>query len=289
MRRGVLTTLLILAGVALGTATAAETAVEPASSTRRLRIVSLNPSLTEILLSLDAADSLVGVDDYSARQQPSVAELPRVGGLFSPNLEAIVALEPDAVVVVPAAQQRDLGERLKELGIRVVSLPNHRLEEVLTSITELGALVNRIEAAAARVAVIRRAVNESRSATSDAPHPRTVMVIQRDPLYVVGAGSYLHELLDVAGARNLAAGFSEAYPKVGLEWLLAAAPDVILDASPDPVQAEAYWSRWPSLPAVGANRIVVLPASAWRPGPFLEESLQLLADALRPTQTPVAP
>ncbi len=279
MRRGVLTVFLILAVVA------SAAAKEP----ERLRIISLNPSLTEILLSLDAGDSLVGVDDYSARQQPSVAELPRVGGLFNPNLEAIVALVPDAVVVVPAAQQRDLGERLEELGIRVVSLPNHRLEEVLTSITELGALVDRNEAAAARVAVIRRAVNESRSATSDALHPRTVMVIQRDPLYVVGGGSYLHELLDVAGARNVAAGFSEAYPRVGIEWLLAAAPDVILDASSEPAQAEAYWSRWPSLPAVGANRIVVLPASAWRPGPFLEESLQLLADALRPTEATVAP
>lgn len=279
MRRGVLAVFLILAVLA---SAAAE---EP----ERPRIVSLNPSLTEILLSLDAADTLVGVDDYSARQQPSVAELPRVGGLFSPNLEAIVALEPDAVVVVPAAQQRDLGERLEQLGIRVVSLPNHRLEEVLTSITELGALVDRDQAAAARVAVIRRAVAESRSATAEAPHPRTVIVIQRDPLYVVGGGSYLHELLDVAGARNIAAGFSEAYPRVGLEWLLAAAPDVILDASADAAQAEAYWSRWPSLPAVRANRIVVLPASAWRPGPFLEQSLQLLADALRPTELRLAP
>ena len=260
-----------------------------AEEPERPRIVSLNPSLTEILLSLDAGDTLVGVDDYSARQQPSVAELPRVGGLFSPNLEAIVALEPDAVVVVPAAQQRDLGERLEQLGIRVVSLPNHRLEEVLTSITELGALVDRNQAAAARVAAIRRALTELRSATAEAPHPRTVMVIQRDPLYVVGGGSYLHELLDVAGARNIAAGFSEAYPRVGLEWLLAAAPDVILDASSDATQAEAYWSRWPSLPAVRANRIVVLPASAWRPGPFLEQSLQLLADALRPTELRVAP
>ncbi|TDJ17646.1 MAG: ABC transporter substrate-binding protein, partial [Deltaproteobacteria bacterium] len=72
MRRGMLAVFLILAVVA---SAAAE---EP----ERLRIVSLNPSLTEILLSLDAADTLVGVDDYSARQQPSVAELPRVGGLF---------------------------------------------------------------------------------------------------------------------------------------------------------------------------------------------------------------
>jgi len=279
MRPGVLAKVLILSVVA---SAAAE---EPG----RPRIVSLNPSLTEILLSLDARDTLVGVDDYSARQQPSVAELPRVGGLFSSNLEAIVALEPDAVVVVPAAQQRDLGERLEQLGIRVVSLPNHRLEEVLTSITELGALVDRNQAAAARVAAIRRALTEFRSATAEGPHPRTVMVIQRDPLYVVGGGSYLHELLDVAGARNIAAGFGEAYPRVGLEWLLAAAPDVILDASPDATQAEAYWSRWPSLPAVRANRIVVLPASAWRPGPFLEQSLQLLADALRPTELRVAP
>ena len=73
---------------------------EPAETARAsdgTRVVSLNPSLTAILLALDAADTLVGVDEFSASQQPTVAHLPRVGGLFNPSLEAVAALEPDAV------------------------------------------------------------------------------------------------------------------------------------------------------------------------------------------------
>src|SRR5262245_42468166 len=93
----VLTALLVAAAAA-----AAPPAPAPAK-----RVVSLNPSLTATLIALDASALLVGVDDYSARQQPSVRELPAVGGLFNPSLEAIVALAPDLVVLVPGAQQRD--------------------------------------------------------------------------------------------------------------------------------------------------------------------------------------
>ena len=80
------------------------------------RVVSLNPSLTATLVALGAGAQLVGVDDYSARQQSAVRELPAVGGLFTPSLEAILGLAPDLVALVPSAQQRDLRARLEALG-----------------------------------------------------------------------------------------------------------------------------------------------------------------------------
>ncbi len=103
-----LVSLLLRSAVASGAepATAAETGA-PASSAPAKRVVSLNPSLTSILVALGAADALVGVDDFSARQEPGVAGLPRVGGLYDPNLEAVVTLRPDLVVLVHSVQQRD--------------------------------------------------------------------------------------------------------------------------------------------------------------------------------------
>ena len=243
-----------------------------------IRVVSLNPSLTAILLALDAGPSLVGVDDWSARDLPEVAGLPRVGGLFNPSLEAILALEPDLVVWVPSAQQRSLRERLEALGVSVLVLENIRLREVLASIEELGARLGRVDAARARVREIRRAFTESQRAAFRQRRPRAVLVLQRDPLYVVGRGSFLDEMLRAAGAENLAAEFDEPYPRVAVEWLIAARPELILDAAKAPEAATAHWARWPSIPAVADGSVVTVPAETITlPGPQLDHAVRWLS------------
>jgi len=245
------------------------------------RIVSLSPSLTAMLVSLGARSTLVGVDEYSARQQPEVAGLPTVGGLFTPSLEAVVALEPDVVVLVPSAQQRDLCNRLRRLGIEVLELANIDLEQLLASIERLGRLVQRPEAAAERVSAIRRAWQRAERAAAERRPVRAVLVLQREPLYLVGRGSYLHAMLSAAGADNPAAVFPDPYPRVALEWLIEAAPEVILDASQDPTDPASYWARWPSLPAVAAGRVVAVPASeVTLPGPRPDRALRILSEAL---------
>lgn len=254
------------------------TAADPAP-----RVVSLNPSLSAIVMDLGAGDTLVGVDEWSARQQPALADRPRVGGLFDPNLEAIVALAPDVVVLVPGAQQRDVGDRLRGLGVEVLELPNITLDELLGSIETLGRVVGRPAAAAARVADVRAAWRAAERASAQRPRPRTVLVLQRDPLFVVGRGSFLDAMLQAAGAENVAAeSFAEPYPRASLEWLVASRPEVILDTSGDAEPAARYWARWPSLPAVRDGRVVALPARrVTLPGPHLERGLALVAEALR--------
>jgi ABC-type Fe3+-hydroxamate transport system substrate-binding protein len=251
------------------------------------RVVSLNPSLTEIVIALGARPALVGVDDYSARALTEVKDLPRVGGLFDPSLESIVALTPDVVVLVPSAEQRDLRARLESFGTEVLALENHTLPQLLASIETLGARVGRAEPARERVAAIRAAIAEAERASAGRPHPRSVLVLQRDPLFLVGGGSYLDSLLRAAGADNLAASFPEAYPRVDLEWLIAAAPSLILDASEDPEPAQQHWQRWPSLPAVASGRVVPLVASeVTLPGPYLERALATLSRAVAGEESP---
>lgn len=268
--------------LALGTAVRADPTLP--------RVVSLNPSLTEILVALDALPALVGVDDYSARVRPEVRGLPRVGGLFNPSLEAIVALEPDLVVWVPSAQQRNLRERLEALGVNVLVLENITLDQALASIEVLGARVGRREAARRRVETIRTAWREIERAAAQRQHPSAVLVLQRDPLYLVGRGSFLDQMLGAAGAHNLAAeAFDEPYPRVSLEWLIAAAPEIILDASESVTPAVEYWERWPSLPAVRDRRVFSLPTDAvTRPGPYLDRALRTLAQAIHDDPQPRA-
>ncbi|HEX2485932.1 MAG TPA: helical backbone metal receptor [Myxococcota bacterium] len=246
------------------------------------RVVSLNPSLTAIAVALGARDALVGVDSFSLQALPEVAGLPAVGGLYNPSIEAVVALEPDLVAFVPAAEQRDFQRTLEQLGLPVLPLGPVTFEEVLAAIETFGARLGRAREARVRVDAIRaaRAAAEARAASR--PRPRTVLVLQRDPLFVVGRGSFVDEMLASAGAENAAHEFAEPYPRVAREWLLAAAPELLLDASGESEPAERYWARWASLPAVRAGRVVALaPGAVTLPGPWLDRALAALADAVQ--------
>jgi len=254
------------------------------------RVVSLNPSLTAILLDLGARDALVGVDDFSARQQPAVATLPRVGGLYDPSLEAVTALRPDLVVLVPTVEQRGFRERLETLGVRVLAFDPKSYDDVLGTIETLGARVGRRDAAEARVATLRRARDDAAREARGRPPVRAVLVLQREPLYVAGPGSFLDDMLRAAGGENVAAALPGLYPRVSLEWLIAAKPEVILDTAAGADAARAYWARWPSLPAVQQGRVVALDASVVTlPGPHLDEALRALVAALAPPRTGDSP
>jgi ABC-type Fe3+-hydroxamate transport system substrate-binding protein len=253
----------------------------PSAAEPARRVVSMNPSFTAILVAIGARSSLVGVDEFSAREQPLVADLPTVGGLYNPGLEAVVALAPDLVVLVPSAEQRDFRARLAALDIPCLELNPTRFDEVLGAIAQLGARVGRAEAAAARVREIRRVQRGVEEATGSFPPTRTLLVLQRDPPFVVGHGSFVGEMMKMAGAENVGEGFDEPYPRVTREWIIDAAPAVILDSSDSPGDALEYWSQWPSLPAVKHGRVTSLSRGvATLPGPHLDRALLAIAGAI---------
>ena len=245
------------------------------------RLVSLNPSLSAIVLRLGAGELLVGVDDYSARLLPELATLPRVGGLFDPGLESIVALRPDRVLFVAGVDQQTHATRLEKLGLEVEVYRNERLEEVLENIDRLGQLLDRRPAAEARI----RAILETRAAvaiaTRDREPPATVAIVDRSPLYLVGAETFVDEMLESVGARNLARELASGYPRGSIEWLIAARPKLLLDLTPGAESAVRFWSRWPSIPAVAERRVVdVDPTHISLPGPDLDLALRELAVAV---------
>jgi len=270
MRRFASALLLLLAGSAL--------ALEALPARR---VVSLNPSLTAMLIALGGREALVGVDDYSARS-PAAAGLPTVGGLYNPSLEAVVALRPDLVVFVSSAEQRGFKEHLEALAIPRLELDPVSFDDVLGAIETLGARIGREREAAARVAAIRRTRARVEAAASALPERRAVLVLQREPLFVAGGGTFVDDMLRSLRVRNLAAEEPGRWPRLSREWLLAAAPELILDASPDPEPAAPFWARWPSLPAVRSGGVVELPEGvATLPGPDLDAALLTLAAAAR--------
>ena len=245
------------------------------------RVVSLNPSLTAMALALGAREQLVGVDDYSARA-PGAAGLPTVGGLYDPSLEAVIALAPDLVVLVHSAEQRGFRERLEALGVPCLVLDPVSFEDVLGAIERLGARLGREREAAARVAAIRATRARVAAAAQGLPVLRGVLVLQRDPLFAAGAGTFVDDMLRALGVENLAAAQPGPWPRLAREWLLAAAPELILDSSPGVEPAARYWARWPSLPAVARGAVADVPEGVTTlPGPALDEALLVLAAAAR--------
>jgi len=270
LRSAALALLLALAAGAAGAAPAR-------------RIVSLNPSLTAILVAIGARDALVGVDSFSAQQEPAVAGLPTVGGLYNPSLEAVVALAPDLVVFVPTAEQRGFQRRLEELALPTEPFDPVSFDDVLRSIERLGARVGREPAARERVAAIRAARRAVEARVAGLPRRRTVLVLQREPLFVVGRGSFVDEMLGAAGAENVGRALDQPWPRATREWLLAAAPEVIVDGSDVSGDAQSYWAQWPSLPAVRDGRVIAVPQGAVAlPGPWLDRALERLAAAIHP-------
>lgn len=292
--------VVFLLAVGLASTNAPRAAADEAT---RPRLVSLNPSLSAIVSRLGADDVLVGIDDYSARILPGLANRPRVGGLFDPNLEAILALRPDHVLLVAGLEQEAHGKALRRLGLAVDVFENEQFDQVLANIERLGRLVGREAAASERIAAIRETRAAVERATRDRVKPRTLIVIDRSPLYLVGGETFLDELLRAVGARNLGAEVARGYPRGSLEWLVAAGPDLLLDLSPQAEEAGsksgaagesgagaaagvdtnalAFWARWPSLPAVKTGRVLALDATRISlPGPDLDRALRELAVAV---------
>ncbi len=273
--------LVCAVGLAVAGVVVADASAPPAPSSERapLRLVSLNPSLSAILDRLGAADQIVGIDDYTAQVVPSLADRPRVGGLFDPNLEAVVALRPDRVLIVAGVDQEAHADRIRRVGVEVEIYANERFDEVLENIERLGAMVDARDAAARRVAEIRatRAAVE-RVTGRLARRPKTVAVVDRSPLFLVGGDTFLDEMLEAAGAANLVRALGAGYPRGSLEWLIAAKPSLLLDMTPGGEAAPEFWAQWPSLPAVREGRAIgVEAARVSLPGPELDRALRELA------------
>jgi len=227
------------------------------------RIVSLSPDLTEILYGVGAFSHVVGVSNYDS-YPPEVAKLPHLGELHSPSLERLAALRPD-LVVVNNAQAPFLEDTLRQLGLRVLKTSNRSLAEVYSSVIAIGSATGHEGEAAKLVASMRQGLDRVARRTTGTPKPRVVLVVDRTPgtlrdLYTATDGSFLAELVGIAGGRIAVPKVESGYTKLRKEDLLAADPDIILDFvhgpksrfAGDPLEA---WREMPELKAVRTKRV----------------------------------
>jgi iron complex transport system substrate-binding protein len=268
----------------------ATTGTSPAS-TPPARIVSLVPSVTEILFAIGAGTRVVGVSSYD-QFPPEVAQLPRVGALLDPNTERILSLRPDLVVLY-GSQTEELA-RFAAAGIRTFSHRHGGVEGVLQTLVEVGDITGHASEAAQTVRDIRMQIAQVRRRVTGRPRPRTLLVIDRQPgtlqgIYVSGGRGFLHDMLEIAGGLNVFADIAKESVQPSHEGLLTVAPDVVIELSAAPreprqiVHDRQLWQVLGTIPAVRHQRLIYLAGQHLVvPGPRLTLGIDALARALHP-------
>jgi iron complex transport system substrate-binding protein len=233
------------------------------------RIISVAPNLTELLFAAGAAPQVVAVSEYS--DYPEAAKsLPRIGDAFRLDYEAIVALSPTVAVIWDGGTPAGVSERLTELGIRVVGVPAYRLDDIATGLVELGAIAGTEAIAAAAAAEFRGRIEALRRTYRDRERLRVFIEIDDAPLFTVGGGHLITEIVELCGGINVFAEATALALPVDLESVLVRAPQVILSADDsDPV---AFWARFDGLDAVRHGSVFRAPADRLsRPSPRIAE------------------
>lgn len=196
-----------------------------------VRVVSTAPSFTESMYALGAGRRLVAVSNY-CHYPPEAAKLPRIGSYLEPNIEAIARLRPDLVLL--HEQQRAARESFAALGIPVLALRNTTLEETLTSIQRIGDALGLAADGARTVRELRTRLRAIETRQRGKPRRTLLFLVGRTPgrldgMVAVGGGSYLNELIRIAGGRNVLGDSKVSYPSLSLEGVIRLNPDVIAD------------------------------------------------------------
>ena len=183
------------------------------------RVLSLVPTVTQMLVELGAGDALVGRTDYDTLAV--VRGLPSVGGGLQPDLELLLTLRPELVIRFGGAQDPVTGRELDERDIPHLAVRPDRIEDVRTILRQMGRIVGRSEAADSLVADLDRQLEEVRFRVAGAERPRVAYVLGGTPPWVAGPGTFIADLLDVAGGENVFADLDRLYGPVSLEELVA--------------------------------------------------------------------
>jgi iron complex transport system substrate-binding protein len=248
------------------------------------RIVSLVPSVTEILFAIGAQETLAGVTDFcdfpaDAKRKPSV------GGMISPSLEALVTLKPDLVVATRSGNRAETFDQLKRLGLPIYLVDPSSVGDVLRLVGGLGELTGHRNGASAVIADLERRIKTVGERIAGQPRPRVLYVLWPDPLIVPGRGALVSELITLAGGESVTADQGAGYPRMSLEAAVGRAPEVIVLASHGggtPVGRDK-WERLGSLPAVKSKRLYTADGNVMhRYGPRLVDGIETLARLMHP-------
>ncbi len=276
--------LLLLAGCsARKSAPAGRPWKDPAGRMIRLpvevhRIVSLAPSMTEILCAVGGCGLLVGVDRYS-NYPPEVAKVPRVGADIDPSIEKILSLKPDLVLAASTANAEATLTSLERAGVPVVGCLDQRIDDVYTDLVGVAEAIGHRAEGERAAATLQAQLASVRALPGDAGvGARVLVVVWPDPLVVAGRTSLVAELIRWVGGVNIADDSSRPFPTYSQERMLESAPEVLIVGTHADGAPPLEGLKKLSIPAARNHRIHLVDGDIlFRPGPRLGEAATILA------------
>ena len=258
---------------------------KPVSSAPPRRIISVVPSVTETLFAIGLGNNVIAVGDYD-QFPPEVERKPKIGGLINPNIEKIIELHPDLVVTY--GSQDVLSQRLQSLGIQILLFRHGNVEQTLNFTLDLGGRVGAKDQAQRLVEDIQSIFNKVRA---DAPENRPKILLVHDraagtlgSFYSVGSRAFQHDLIEIAGGRNLFGDVDIETFQPSLEEVIRRKPDIILETLSPPLDRQEVAQRkkdWERLGLVKDRIYIEGETYLLVPGPRFGLAAQHISEIVR--------
>lgn len=245
------------------------------------RIVSLNPATTDLLFALGAGKRMVGRTHWDLYPDSAKA-VTDLGTGLRPNIEAVLGVKPDLVVLYASQDNRNAARQLRAAGVSTVSLKIDHIEDFHRAAKLLGRIVGDSARGEAVSDSVARTIARVRAVTEKLPKRRVFWHIWDAPLITIAAGSYMTELITIAGGENIYGEMPDPSPTVSIEDVLKRNPEYIISGPEGAVKIRRD-PRWSAAPAVRAGRVLVADTTlVGRPSVRLGEAAASLANLLHP-------
>ncbi|MGI6686694.1 MAG: ABC transporter substrate-binding protein [Bacillota bacterium] len=246
------------------------------------KIISIAPAITEILFAIGLNEEIIGVSDYCDYPEDAQTK-EKVGGFEDPNVEVIVAKNPD-IVFASAGVQEELIKKLEELNIKVAVLDADNIEQVIENILITGKITGKEEAAEEIAIDMEERLADITAKVKERPQPKVFFEVWDDPLMSAGSGSFIHNIIVDAGGNNVASDNSERYYTFSMEKLLEANPDIYIinthSHTPDDIINR---NGYHVLSAVKNNKVFNIDDNLIsRAGPRVIQGLEEMAKIIHP-------
>jgi len=253
-------------------------------TTTPTRIVSLAPSITEILFALDLGKQVVGVTSY-CNYPIEATKIAQVSDTLHPNLEMIISLKPDLVLISTASQLEQFMAKLSEVGIPVFVIKSQSVEGVIKSIELVGQVTNHKEQAKNLTDSLKKRLETVKQETQGKTPPKVFFIVGTEPLITAGKPAFVTDLINLAGGKSISDDVTTEWPAYSIESVIARSPEIILspgghnfDAS-DIKSAKAALPRGLEVtPAVQSEQTYQIDGDLiLRPGPRIIDGLEQMA------------